>query len=77
MSFLIEAFKKECVHFVIEFPVGVYGNVKVLIKPSYFANKSNCLLVNSLLWSLRMYLLPLNVEYKLVKICFDDLIGTI
>ena len=54
-------FKKECVHSMIKFPL------QGLMKPSSFAKKSSCLLVHSLLWSLRMYLLPLNVEYTPVR----------
>ena len=63
MSFLIDAFRKECVHSIIELLVRVLGDVYFLIKPNSFTKNVDCLLVNSLPQSLKIYLLPPKVEY--------------
>ena len=43
-----DAFRKEYVLLIIEFCVGVYGEVYPFKHPNSLANHANCLLVNSL-----------------------------
>ena len=51
----------------MELPVGMYGEVYTLMRPNSLAKNKNCLLVNSLALSLKIYLLPQKVKYMPVK----------
>ena len=58
---------EKCVHSIIELPVGVYGEIHILIKLNSLANHVNFMLVKSLPVSLKIYLLPPNEEYTPVR----------